>query len=580
MNLLSQLDPFLPEEIRTAIEQRYYARINEQASLEQLRFDPHFLNNPGRHVALFSDHGVVHVRDVAGQVLQILDTVNGILIPKRSRQQLAFMKGYGVMVAYLHDIGMVDFSAFGRAMHPEFASQAVFSPEFEPIIETIWLENCGNVAWRLSNLAAAGLLDQPPQLVLREMLAMSNCHSKSKTPIQVLNDPEKLRQLMCQIVMTDLRQLYRQQRTETGQDLVETELEVSPLPQEPGYGNIQAQPFQWLVSPQPQVRELVNDIVDTLRVLRCADALRQRGTVLKTSGSYEIFVDQGSGKAIFALRNGQTELYLLEMADAFAAGEANIASSELDQEGNLRISFYRGAFANLEKTHWAVHSAALMVNDIQSDVIESFQRRAIPASPLLKSAEEMQILLEGVDDNLEFSRLVLEALRQINPQAAAQGKTVPSLQKSSDHERELYLAAPALDWDLERRQEVLVRVGQSGHKTTAIDPEKGFQDVKLIKLATGELLLEEGAPAGFVYIPLDEGLRVIPLGGYPSFLVQPWMPLGITGVIRGAIRNATIIAEQAVQLLMMPKEVYLRYWHRTYSAEELVQRLQGIKGNE
>jgi hypothetical protein len=58
------------------------------------------------------------------------------------------------------------------------------------------------------------------------------------------------------------------------------------------------------------------------------------------------------------------------------------------------------------------------------------------------------------------------------------------------------------------------------------------------------------------------------------------MPLGITGVIRGAVRNATIIAEQAVQLLMMPKEVYLRYWHRTYSAEELVQRLQRVNGNE
>jgi hypothetical protein len=302
--------------------------------------------------------------------------------------------------------------------------------------------------------------------------------------------------------------------------------------------------------------------------------------VLKTSGNYEIFVDQGSGKAIFALRNGQTALYLLEMADAFAAGEANIASSELDQEGNLRISFHRGIFANLEKTHWAVQAAALMVNDIQSDVIESFQRRAVPDSPLLKSAEEMQILLEGVDDNLEFSALVLEALRQINPQAAARSQTVPSLQKSSDHERELYLAAPALDWNLKRRQEVLVRVGQSGHKTTTIDPVKGFHEVKLIKLATGELLVEEGAPASFVYIPLDEGLRVIPLGGYPSFLVQPWMPLGITGVIRGAVRNATIIAEQAVQLLMIPKEVYLRYWHRTYSAEEFVQRLQEVKREE
>jgi hypothetical protein len=136
------------------------------------------------------------------------------------------------------------------------------------------------------------------------------------------------------------------------------------------------------------------------------------------------------------------------------------------------------------------------------------------------------------------------------------------------------LEASALDWSLERRQELLARVGQSGHKTAEIDPEKGFQDIKLIKLAVGEVLLEEGAPAGFVYIPLEAGLRVIPLGGYPSFLVQPWMPLGVTGVIRGAPRNATIIAEQEVHLLMMPKAVYLRHWHHTYSAEELAQKMK------
>lgn len=586
MSLSSQLDHYLPAEIRTAIEQRYYARINEQADLQQVRFDPQFLDDPGKHVALFSDHGVVHVRDVTAQLLRILETIHGILIPGRSRQRLAFMKGYGVIVAYLHDIGMVDFSVFGRAMHPEFASQAVFSQEFEPIIETLWRDNCGNMAWRLSNLASAGLLKQPPQIVLREMLAMANCHSKSKVPSQVLNDPESLRQLMRQTVTTDLWQLYQQQQE--GQALNKkldqaevalTELEVTPLSQTRyhGYTNLDAEPFQWLVTRHPQIWELVDDVIDTLRVLRCADALRQRGTVLKTSGSYEIFVDQDSGQAIYALRHGETELYLLELPDLFGAGEANIASSELDRNGDLRISFHRGAFATPERTAWAAQAAAFMVNDIQKDVIESFHRATSPETIPLKTSEAMQILLEETDDNFKFSDLVLETLQRLNPQVAARVKIVPSLQYSSDHERRLYLEAPELDWSLERRQEVLARVGQSGHKTAEIDPVKGFQDVKLIKLAAGEILLEEGAPAGFVYIPLESGLRVIPLGGYPPFLVQPWMPLGVTGVIRGAPRNATIIAEQEVQLLMMPRVVYLRHWRHTYSIEEFVRKMRQSK---
>jgi hypothetical protein len=51
------------------------------------------------------------------------------------------------------------------------------------------------------------------------------------------------------------------------------------------------------------------------------------------------------------------------------------------------------------------------------------------------------------------------------------------------------------------------------------------------------------------------------------------MPLGSTGVIRGALRNARVIAEQAVSALMIPKDVYLRHWYATYTAAELRQRL-------
>ena len=60
-----------------------------------------------------------------------------------------------------------------------------------------------------------------------------------------------------------------------------------------------------------------------------------------------------------------------------------------------------------------------------------------------------------------------------------------------------------------------------------------------------------------------------PLGGYASFSVGAWMPVGITGIIRGAARNATITAQTPVTLLMIPREVYLNEWHRTYAPEEL-----------
>ena len=152
------VEQFISAKIRDHIEEQYYAKVNQQARLEQLIGDPAFLEQPEDHVGIFSDHGVVHVRDVARQILDVLDKIHGVLIPRRSASQMALMQGYGVLVAYLHDIGMFDFSSFGRTMHPEFASHSVFRPDLDEIMDEIWDENSGNLSWHLAKLAEQGFL--------------------------------------------------------------------------------------------------------------------------------------------------------------------------------------------------------------------------------------------------------------------------------------------------------------------------------------------------------------------------------------------------------------------------------------
>jgi hypothetical protein len=56
--------------------------------------DSTFLSNLSGHVALFADHGVVHVRDTACQILRVLSVLNGVLIPERSPEHLEWMKTY------------------------------------------------------------------------------------------------------------------------------------------------------------------------------------------------------------------------------------------------------------------------------------------------------------------------------------------------------------------------------------------------------------------------------------------------------------------------------------------------------
>jgi hypothetical protein len=602
------LDRYLPEKVRSYLENTYYARIENQARLSVIIHDPEFRNAPELHPALDSDHSTVHVRDVAQHLLQVLDLINGLLIPARDHDRLEnFIKPYGSMATYLHDIGLIDFSPIGQTMHPEFAAQIIFAPENDDLIETIWSANCGGLADYLTDLRQRGIISIEPKIVLREMLALTMAHNKSKVPVSVLNDRAALQTLMRTSISTDLDSLFRRQQVdklraqvqqahdegdrESIQQLLHQTLhdaeaalahaQASISSAKPSanlqrfYQNFDAESFSWLVDDRDEAVQLATDVIDTLRALRCADALRQRGTTLKTSARYEVFIDQGSAQAVYALRYDDERLYLVSVSQPVSVGEANIASCELDTEGNLRFSFHRGAFGNSQAVQYAVHCAALVMNDIQADVIQSFQRPATPSGPIgsLKPASSMQILIEGVDDNLNFADLAHAELIQINPDLNSQTKTVPSLQHVSELERARYLTATELDWSIEQRRELLKNVEASGHKTAKIDPELGFRHVRLSTLQPKETLLEAGAPDGFVYIPLTDGLSIIPLGGYQPFDVKAWMPLGVTGVIRGAMRNASIVATEEVQLLMIPREVFLKRWHFTYTFKELIDLL-------
>ncbi len=567
----AQLDRWLSAAIRDAIERRFYRPINEQARLDRLIDDPDFMAAPLNHVGLFADHGVVHVRDVAGQVLNMLEVCHGVLIPQRPPRRFAFMQGYGVLLAYFHDIGMIDFSAFGRAMHPEYAAQAVFDPALDDLIDAIWQENSGGLPWHLLALGQDGLLAQEPKQLLRELLALSIGHSKSKVPTEVLNKPDALRRTLVKSVTSDLRALYVEQqahkanpgagiRNGEGAAIHPQSLlarSARPLPPDA---------FAWLTDGRPGLAELAEDAIDTVRALRAADALRQRGAVLETSGHYQVFVDQQRGNSLYALRLGRDQLFLLELSDPISAGEANIASSEVDRTGDLRISFHRGSFSAPGAMDHAARCAALVVLDIQRDVLESFVRSNVPSG--LRPAAETRIYLEETEDDPAFVQLVKQEMGRLDSAIAGRVCLTPSLAAVHPDERARYLAAAPLSWTSALRQELLTHMGRTGFPAERMDAERAFANVRLVELAAGDVLIHAGAPAQFVYVPLGHGLNIFPLGGYHSFPAEPWLLLGATGVVRGAERSATIAAERAVQALMIPKSVYLAHWHHTLSIEE------------
>lgn len=625
------VDAYVPTRVRAHLEQTYYARVSAQATLAHLVRDAAFLDDPARHVALFSDHGIVHVRDVATRIVEVLDTMRGVCIPSRSRERLeGFMKSYGVLLAYLHDIGMADLSPRGRAAHAVVVAQLVFTPALDAVVEAVWAANSGGIAARLRDLGARGALTQEPLTVWREMLALAMAHSKSSVPRAVLDDPARLRRVMQQTLRADLWALYRNrdQRHETADGPVDLAALAMQRPRalRRFYADVEGETFGWLVCAHPAVRALVDDVLDTVRALRCADALRQRGTALKTSGAYEVFVEQATAQAVYALRSGPDRLFLLRLSDPLAAGEANLAHCWLSRAGDLHIAFQRGAFATPEAVERAAHDAAVVVDDIQSDVLGSLtwprrrlrrnsgHRRSSRGSGHRDSGGDAgqrrgrrstrwpvasrRLVLEGVVDNATFAALVRAQLLRRNPRLRGRVRITPAAAPAAaptdgvgaethgagpptdgvGMEEARYAAAPALDWDRAHCQAALERIAATGQRAPDGDPLAVFAGVKMVTLQPGETLVAAGTSAAFVYIPLAHGLSVLPVGGYAPATVGAWIPVGHTGVIRGAPRNATVVAERVLRLLMLPAAVYLSWWHHPYSAAELRARLSQLHG--
>jgi hypothetical protein len=523
-------DRYVPLSLWSWLEREYGAPIAERARLDGARTQPEAWRDGGASL-LMSDHGVVHVSFVVRATIDVLERADGLLVPSRPPHRLEWMRALGAYCAFLHDIGLADPSPGARDRHAGYVVAALQSRELDPVVETIVRDDPGGLASRLSALATSGALPDA-EAALREVLSLAACHSKSAVPFGVLNDAAALAHAM---------------RTMAGRE---------------------APAWSWLADADARLSALAADAVDTVRALRAADALRERGLVHKTSGGYEVFVDRATGMAVHALRLRDERLYLVTSDDPHSAGEANIAASTLTPEGDLRIAFHSGAFGCDEAQTRAVAAAALIVGDVQGDVIGSFTPPADACRDGLRPHAEMRILLESAHDDPAFSEQVARSLVAREPGLATRVRVVPSLTEAAEGERTRYLAAPPFTGDAGARAEVIARLASSG-QLPPHDLDAAFEHVRTVSVTPGETLLVAETPAGFVYVPLDEGMVVRPLGGFGAFPVRPFIPLGVTGVIRGGARNADVIAAAPVRLLAIPKSVYLRHWYRPHSLESL-----------
>jgi hypothetical protein len=184
----------------------------------------------------------------------------------------------------------------------------------------------------------------------------------------------------------------------------------------------------------------------------------------------------------------------------------------------------------------------------------------------------MRVLLERPPDRPAFAAEVVAAMAALDPALASRVDTVSDTHTADAVERDRYLAADPVDSLDGEGAELLGRIAARGADVAHLNVASAFGEVVRARVHAGERLLERGSPPSFVYVPLDEGLVVIPDGGYAPAPLPPWIPVGTTGVIRRAERNSDIVAERDVAVLVIPAECYARTWLRPISVGDLARR--------
>lgn len=535
----SVLDHWIDRDVRERLERMLLEPIEVMARVENFATDPVFLANPHDHVALFPDHGRVHSRDIASIVIELLASTNGVLIPARSQERLESMIGLGVLLAFVHDMGMVDCTPYGRWVHAYYASQFVFTEAFDDLAASLWANDAGRLrSWTTAHGVGS-------ELMLRSLLGLAAAHSKSRIPIEMLGDRRALRERFRYIMETPLETIYQ---AETGRPAPRP---AGPAPADRLTAAERASLYSWLTD-ECGDGSFVDDVLETLRFFRAADALRQRGASYRTSAGYEAFADRVNGKAIYALRSiDQDAVAYLEVDSAVCAGEANLRDVTLDGDGHLSISFDRSWFSQPNATDDAAGYAAVVVADIALDVLGAFDAVLPYTSAVGRRSVDgsMEVRLARPFDHPEFADLVAARVREVHSLAH---RVRVGLDTASLPPAERALVASARSLDATTRDQTTTALGLDGPD----DARTLLDELLVATVEPGTKLVEIGSLSDLVLLPLGPGLVVEPAGGFDPRPAAPMVPLGATALVRGSGRNARIVAVERVEVVVIPGRVW------------------------
>ena len=554
--------------------------------------------------AYFADHGTGHVEDIVQQVPKVIRVLNGIDKVPEGSPRAKFRHDLGEAQAYLHDIAMAD--PANRAIHPELAAKEVFKPAFTDNFEAFYrdAQEAGHPYYDLYRHSRdvyqkwKGTTEGHDRF-LRELLSMSNAHSKSKVPRELLN-PERsgdFRDLMITTVSkSDEYHRLAAEITKLEKDLkkkedpakrstltgLQAQLRAQSRIVDDNFKRFYGSPdeaYAWLkpseLEKHPALKDFWNDVIAVEKGLSIADVYRQRDTRLRTSNGNQI-IGTKDGDAVIILDDPQNpgSPLFMRSSDPVHAGEANIAETTLMPSGDVKIVLNDTNFSDQplrageeSPRAKALRAVSMVIKDIGND--------AMILGPNQKLYVEMP---HGT--TAEFQRALQQELA-----STAYADRVKMVSMISSRKASSSLESQLLGGDRAKSPSTLSPSELSAAKKTLLDKCKScpvddvLADTKVLDLQPGQIFLKEHDAANYAYVVLgDKGVEVA-RPGYSSIHLPGGSLLGEAGIIRDSGRNADVRAgPRGARLLAIPKDVYMKYLFHPQDAAAVATEVRARTG--
>jgi hypothetical protein len=551
----------LPPSFRDYIE-GFYRNTMEQASPRALA---RMSATSGADPAWWFDHGPNHGRNVVENASDLIETAQERgLIERRTGARAGTMELMTRVNAGMHDIWMQDLTQAGRPLHPARAAREAFSRGLDAAASDILAERVdGHRTLQEALVRDYGVAAADVPRVMREMMSLSYGHSKSAVPLETLDSPSLMRKTMKDVVRAQ----------EAGK---ETPFESHYAP-----GSFDRVAYDWLET-NPK---LSADMIDAVRILRPADAMRWRGpNDSRSSNGSSIGVAVIDGEVTTFMRMADAEsgrTYMVRFDSPISMGEANTRYTSVNAKGELTLGLDKGSFGSEANDRVMARGSAHVILDVGQDWVGSFrgvERKPIVVElPAERSPQFKKMLQDGLQEALaelrhkgKDTRLASRVVENVVFVESASGAAKAPGSRAPPAELIRYGNGKPFDPAGRRAPELLKLIGDNGVDVSALDASRAFEGARVITLAPGEELIKKGTGGEFVYVLMEGELKTVLGRGYAAHPLPKGVPTGEMAVISGNARSADVSATQASRVLAIPKATYLAEWTKAFYTHETV----------